>query len=197
MARGKPTLGDMAETDGRSSPEWIGENLRRAIVLDLGERPESLHELSLRTPVLVVFLRHFGCTFCREALADLAAQRARIEGSGARIVLVHMVDSAAARPHLARHGLGRGSGVGHVSDPSRALYRAFELRRGGVAHHFTLRSILRAFRAGVLAGHGVGRLAGDGWQMPGAFLVRDGAIVRAFRHRLSSDRPDYCSIAGA
>jgi peroxiredoxin len=185
----------LGETGGPSSAEWVGENLRRAIVLDMGERPESLFELSRRSPVLVVFLRHFGCTFCREALADVAARRAEIEGRGAKIVLVHMVDSTSARPHLAKYGLGKGSGVGHVSDPSRALYRAFDLKRGTFGQHFGPSSIVRALRAMIVDRHGLGRLAGDGFQMPGAFLVRNGAIVKAYRHRLSSDRPDYCEIA--
>jgi len=33
---------------------------------------ERLVELSEMSPVLLVFLRHAGCTFCREALADFA-----------------------------------------------------------------------------------------------------------------------------
>jgi hypothetical protein len=39
----------------------------------------TLNELSRISPVLLVFLRHAGCTFCREALADLAARRPEIE----------------------------------------------------------------------------------------------------------------------
>ncbi|MFN8816592.1 MAG: hypothetical protein ACK5ZV_07645, partial [bacterium] len=39
---------------------------------------QSVAELSMRSPVLMVFLRHFGCTFCREALADVRAQLARV-----------------------------------------------------------------------------------------------------------------------
>ena len=41
----------------------------------------SLAELSNRQPVLLVLLRHSGCTFCREALADLAVRRAEIEAN--------------------------------------------------------------------------------------------------------------------
>ncbi|MGP1310160.1 MAG: hypothetical protein ACTS27_08185, partial [Phycisphaerales bacterium] len=39
--------------------------------------------------LLLVFLRHAGCTFCREALADVAKRRRRIENAKVRIVLVH------------------------------------------------------------------------------------------------------------
>ena len=37
------------------------------------QQGSTLLELSKQAPVLLVFLRHTGCTFCREALADLAA----------------------------------------------------------------------------------------------------------------------------
>jgi hypothetical protein len=39
--------------------------------------------------------------------------------------------------------------------------------------------------------HGIGAIREDGHQMPGLFLVRGAAIVRAFRYRSIADRPDY------
>ena len=36
-------------------------------------------------PTLVVFLRSFGCTFCREAMADVAAAKHAIHDAGANI----------------------------------------------------------------------------------------------------------------
>ena len=35
----------------------------------------TLQQLSDSQPVLVVFLRHSGCTFCREAVADLVREQ--------------------------------------------------------------------------------------------------------------------------
>jgi hypothetical protein len=49
----------------------------------------------------------------------------------------------------------------------------------------------RGFQAGVLNRHGAGRLQGDGFQMPGVFLVFHGQILRSFRHQSAADRPDY------
>ena len=51
---------------------------------------DSIAHLSKTSPVLLVFMRHIGCTFCREAMSDLAQQRRMIEASGTRLVLVHM-----------------------------------------------------------------------------------------------------------
>lgn len=155
--------------------------------------PETtLADLSARAPVLVVFLRHLGCTFCREALADLRAQRPALTRAGVTICLVHMVDDAKAGATFERYGLGD---VARVSDPDKALYRAFDLARGSLSQLFGPRLWLRGIGAGLLRGHLVGPLAGDGLQMPGAFLVHRGRVVRAFRHEDAADRPDYCELA--
>ncbi|MEM1330748.1 MAG: SelL-related redox protein [Planctomycetota bacterium] len=152
----------------------------------------TLAELSAERPALVVFLRHSGCTFCKEAAADLSRERARIERD-ASIVLVHMTpDSGAAAAYFERYGLG---GVEHVSDPDRALYRAFELGRGSLGQLFGLRVWLRGFFATVRGRHMVGKLVGDGFQMPGVFVVHAGRVTRAFRHQDAADRPDYAAMA--
>ena len=154
----------------------------------------TLEEWSRRGPVLLVFLRHLGCTFCRETLADLREQRARIEADGTRIVLVHMNPPEVAAKFFAGYGLGD---LEHVSDPEKRLYRAMELARGSIGQLFGPRLWVRGVGAGLLRRHFVGGLAGDGLQMPGAFVLRDGRVVRAFRHADASDRPDYCALAAA
>ena len=40
---------------------------------------ESLSEVAEKQPVLLVFLRHFGCSFCREAISDLSKLKKRLE----------------------------------------------------------------------------------------------------------------------
>lgn len=141
--------------------------------------------------LLLVFLRHAGCAFCRETLADLAKHRKPIEGAHARIVLVHMAPSDSdAATFFARYGLGD---LQRVADPSQALYRAFELDRATRAQLFSPRTIVRAILATIR--HGAGGREGDVLQMPGAFLVRDGVVVRAHRHATPADRPDYRALA--
>ncbi len=152
----------------------------------------SLYEHSTSGPVLVVLLRHLGCTFCREALADLARQRQEVEAAGVRPVLVHLGTESQARPLFESHGLGD---LARISDPQARLYRSLGLSRGSFSQLLGPRSWTRGFRAAILRRHGVGRLAGDGFQMPGAFVVRDGRVERAFIHQNSSDRPNYARLA--
>jgi hypothetical protein len=46
-----------------------------------------------------------------------------------------------------------------------------------------------------LKGHGIGTLEGDGFQMPGAFVIHHDHVLRAYRHRTAADRPDYVELA--
>jgi peroxiredoxin len=148
---------------------------------------ESLAELSHRSPLLVVFLRHAGCTFCREALADLSQKRAQIEAGGTRFALVHMGDPDEFAAFAAGYGLGD---VPAISDPQRILYRGIGLRRGSFAQLLGPAVWWRGARA-FFAGHGVGALKGDGAQMPGVFVLEKGRVVRRFLHRNAAERPDY------
>lgn len=151
----------------------------------------SLYDLSGGKPTLVIFLRHLGCTFCRESLAELRERRNVIERAGTQIALVHMAPEDHARAFLSRYGL---SDVPRFSDPGKSLYAAFGLQRGGLLQLFGPRVWWRGLIA-TWRGHRVGRLVGDGFQMPGAFLVVDGEIRSAFRHSTAADRPDYVSLA--
>ena len=158
-----------------------------AVTLD-GDR---LVELAQTCPILLVFLRHAGCTFCREALADIARERCAIEQTGTRIVLVHMGDSAAIEEQLANYDL---RGVDRICNSEQTLYRAFGLKRGKLRQLFGPRVIWRGLKAGLIEGHGIGRPSADSSQLPGVFLIHNSTVIRRFRHRTAADRPDYAGI---
>lgn len=151
----------------------------------------SLAEISQEHPVLVVFLRHSGCTFCREALADLSHGRERIEEGGTRLVLVHMGTTASFSAFTKGYGL---SDVPAISDPERRLYRGLGLRRGTFVQLLGWGVWCRGLKT-FFAGHRPGALEGDGTQMPGIFLIWQGRIVRRFLHSNAAERPDYVSLA--
>jgi peroxiredoxin len=153
---------------------------------------ESLYALSEQQPVLLVFLRHFGCTFCREALADIAARRAEIEAAGTKVVFVHMTAADVAERYFSRYQL---EGAVHIGDPECKYYTAFGLTKGNLTQLFGLQSWIRGFSAGVVSGHGIGPQLGDGFQMPGLFVIQDGEVKSSFIHKLASDRPDYIELA--
>ena len=153
----------------------------------------SLAELSQQQPVLLVFLRHSGCTFCREALADLSAARAKIEKSGTKLAIVHMGTAESFAAFTASYGL---SDVPAVSDPQRRLYRGLGLRRGKLAQLLGFSVWWRGTKS-FFAGHYPGAMEGDGTQMPGVFLLQNGRVVRRFIHDNAAQRPDYAALSQA
>lgn len=155
----------------------------------------DLLSLSRQQPQLVVLLRHNGCTFCREALSDLQAQRQQIEAAGVGIVLVHQTSDEEAAELFARYGL---DDVPRIADPHLLAYRVFELKREGLLRLLLHPVVLgRGFKAALIDRHGFGRPQGDVRQMPGVFVVANGRVVAEFRHRLASDRPNYAALAAA
>ncbi len=155
------------------------------------EGSPSVLELSRQRRVLLVFLRHTGCPFCREAMADIERRRAEIERA-ARVVFVHQ-----APEDEKNAAFFRAAGVGdipRVSDPERTLYRALGLKRGSVWAIFGPSVWLRSIQA-VLSGRKLGRMIGDVFQMPGVFLIENGRVIGSYTHKSQADRPDYLALA--
>jgi peroxiredoxin len=156
---------------------------------------KSLTELTRETPVLLIFLRHFGCSFCREAMADVAKRREQVESEGVRIVFAHMAPKkAVAEKFFRKYKLYP---IDHIADPEKELYRAFGLGRGTPAQLFGLMNWIRGFEAGVVEGHGFAHHnedIGDGFQMPGVFVLHQGEIKHSYIHEHAWDRPDYEAI---
>jgi len=183
----------------RSSKDFVEEvdappadPRERAMLKAMSQDGYSLFELSQLRPTLLVFLRHAGCTFCREALSDLARLRPEIERAGSGVAFVTMSLEPEAQAFFERYGMGDAP---RISDPECKLYRAFELRRGGWRDMFGWKVWKRGLEAGLLQGHGVGPVEGDSFRMPGVFLIHEGKVVRGFRHDGPADRPDYLKLA--
>ncbi len=182
--------------------EWYTPAMKSVPLPQLLNRYTTSHGNTLlqhseTSPILIVFLRHSGCTFCRETLSDLSNVRAKIEAEGVLPVLVDMMeDDGASKAFYQQYRL---ADLPRVHDPKRRLYRGLGLKRGTLWQLVGPMSWISGFRAGVLEKHGVGWLQGDGLQMPGIFLVHRGKIIQSRIHKSAAERPDYesfaCSVA--
>lgn len=148
----------------------------------------TLEEASENKLLALVFLRHFGCTFTRQILRELEGIQREARTHGADLILVHMLQSGKETQYL-----GERSGVLRIADPRCELYRAFGLGKGGFLELFGPQVWWRGAIA-LFKGCGVGHLAGDGLQMPGAFLFRDGRIISSQRAHSSADLPDLTGL---
>ncbi len=151
----------------------------------------SLRSLSEEKPVLLVFLRHFGCIFCQEALRDISDQRTEIEKRGSAIAFVHMEVDSVAEKYFARYNL---ADCLHISDPECRLYEQFGLLKGTFSQLFGLSTMVRGFQAGMSLKQFGGAAFGDAFQMPGIFVIYRGQVEAEFVHEKISDRPDYLGL---
>lgn len=156
------------------------------------DRGPSLTELSHERPVFAVLLRHAGCTFHREALEDLRAAKPSIEREGAQLAIVHMGEGANEIEQASeRYTLD----AIHLSDPDRRVYQQVGLPRGSFGQLFGPEVFRRGFSACLLEGHGVGALKGDGFQLGGLALLRQGKLVWSRALSTAAERPDYAAEA--
>lgn len=150
-----------------------------------------LFDYSFQNPILLVFLRHFGCTFCRESVADIAKKQTSIQEKGFKIIFIHMSEKPEAKKFFKKYKIKNPE---FISDPSQTYYRQFGLGKGTLKQLFGFKTWYRGFDAGVLNGHGIGRLMGDGLQMPGVFMLLDGEIKSQFIHNSVADQPNYSEL---
>ena len=152
----------------------------------------TLGQITDERPTLVILLRHSGCTFCRQTLSDLARSQASVAARGIGIAVIGMSDSPESMRQLGEtYGI---SGVAWIADPDRFAYRALEIGRGRLGQLLGLRVLWGGLRA-AMRGHGVGRIQGDPFQMPGTAIIHRGVVVRKLVHRTAADRPDYETFA--
>lgn len=149
---------------------------------------ETLVEASESKMLVLVFLRHFGCTFTRQILRGLEELHREARAHGADLVLVHMLAHGSENGYLTGH-----QDVARIADPERKLYRSFGLKRGRLLELAGPHVWLMAAKS-VFKGCGIGPLAGDGRQMPGAFVFHRGEIIAARRARSASELPDLQSL---
>ncbi len=159
------------------------------------ESGRTLLGLVDESPVLLIFLRHFGCSFCRQTLDDVSRIREQIEGRGVRPVFVHLGTPERAKPYFDYYHL---SDVERVSDPEASLYASpvFQVRRKSVFTQFLIPAVWKAWLLGAVGKHGIGMIQEDANQMPAVFYLRERGIAREYRYKTIADRPDYLKLIG-
>ena len=166
----------------------LEQALRTAVLQD----SQNLFDLSFKSPLLLVCVRHFGCTYCRETLSDLSKQTEQIHQAGLTPVVIHMGSTEQANAMMSRFGL---DAVGQVSDPDRRLFRTLELPFGTLGQLVGIKTFWRALVEGVVFKFGFGSFVGNGLQLAGAFILKNGNVERAIRHESAAERTDFTELS--
>lgn len=152
----------------------------------------TLLDLSHEKTVLLVFLRHFGCIFCRQALKDIKAKQEEFRQNNTEVIFVHMSDMDKANKYFSEFGL---SGVRSISDPETKIYANFGLVKGSFTQLYGLSVWAKGIQASRQEGISFSsKQIGDSFQMPGIFIIYKGEFQYSYYHRKISDKPDYSQI---
>jgi peroxiredoxin len=158
------------------------------------EGPIRLRDLWRQGPTIVTFMRHFGCSFCREHLTALADADDRVAAAGGRTVAIFQYDAEATRSFCD----GRSIPFDCLGDPQREAYGRIGLGRGSLRELMGW-SVIKRGRAAYRAGGGQGSAEGGSIAlMPGSFVLdREGRIVLAHYNRNAADNPPVDLLIGA
>jgi len=151
----------------------------------------SFLDLSKDKTLMIVFLRHLGCVFCREALNDISENKLNWEKEGVEIVLVYPATEEEGNEYLSQFNL---NSIEKIADPECILYQKFGLAKGNFSQLFGLKTIIRGFEQAAKGNLPTLKQVGDGFQMPGIFLIKNGVVRDKYIHQSASDRPDYNSL---
>lgn len=167
----------------------IGDSLPAALVarpvrgVNLGAG--SFGDQLAAAGTLVVFLRHFGCTFCREMIDDVRdAARQRPDFPAVLFVF-------RGEPHHARERFAqRWPEARVVTDADGSLYDAFAVRYGGL-WKMAGPAVFGAFFRALRKGHFIGWATPDPLRHPGVFLIEHGRVTWKHEFAHVGDHPDF------
>ena len=148
-------------------------------------------------PVVLALMRHFGCIFCKEQVAELRQIVDDIHAEGAELVIVGSGSPQMAGFFAEDYAIT----TPVLTDPQREVYRILEVRRPPRLSLADPRVVLPALRA-LLRGHrqvfGAESELGDTSQLGGVFIVRPGGEVAwAHRSAFAGDRPSNTQVLAA
>ena len=145
-------------------------------------------------PILLVFLRHLGCTFARKALSDLSQQRLQIESRGVKIYVVNMSPDGTDGRVLDRFGWPE---MNLIRDPEQRMYEDFSVPRGTLAQVLPPEVLLRGLHLAITCGFGIGRPRGDCMQLGSVFFIEHGEVTLAERYQTSGEQTDFITFVSS
>ncbi len=138
-------------------------------------------------PAAVVWLRHYGCLYCRAHAMQLQRARNEFEEAGATLVLIGQ-----ATPHdAAQFRRRQGIQLPVLADKDRVSYRAVRAKVAGIFDLFGPKVVAKGALTGARNKTIQGRTVGHAAQLGGAIVVRpDGYITWS---HMSTDAGDNAS----
>ena len=143
------------------------------------------YDLSFNERTLIVAVRHHGCVFTKETLADLNYHFEEIKKSGLSVKILHM-DSSGEFDEFAKNYL-HSSSWSSISDPERIVYKKLNIRRGGILDVLGPSSFFYG-AISFVKGNFVGPLRGDGFQLSGLAIIDKDVVKDVYVAKKASEK---------
>lgn len=180
-------------------PPQIGNAAPDAKLPDTSGTLRSLSEFWKESPLLLLFLRHFGCSCLAERWEKLKTEIPEYRKAGAELVAI-----AQGEPErTAEVARRKGYPFTVLCDPPRKLYEEYGLLKGTPAqilHDFAwVPGDKETGMKMIGSRRGTERAVVDSpWQLPGEFVVSSrGTLVLTHRYQYCEDFPPRTVIIGA
>ena len=172
--------------------DLLAAALGQMTVLDETGAATSLGRFWTKRPVVLAFVRHLGCIFCRQQVAGLSKRVPEIERRGGTLVVV--------APSKSEHIAGFRESTGYKGalfvDPTLRAFKTAGLVRGRGSTYHPL-AVLKGVWAVAQGFRQVGR-QGDIVQQGGTFVLGPGDRVRyEWRDRYAGHHPDLDEVVEA
>jgi hypothetical protein len=151
--------------------------------------PGSLGDQLGDRPTLIVFLRFFGCIFCRETVADIR-EASESQPDYPAVLFVNQASPTECRAFVRRYW----PDARVISDPNLEVYDEFGIGRASFLKALGP-SVFRAYARARAKGHVQGAPAGDIWRLPGVIVADQARIVWSYTPSHAADHPDFASIS--
>ncbi len=170
-----------------TAPPQVGEAAVDAELTDVDGQIVRLSSMWTGKPIALVFLRHLGCTFCRQQLGHLKKDYSAFADAGAEVVCVAQGDAKIGKAYTILYELPFPL---LLCGNDLAVYRNWGLMRAAKSQMLNPVMLFKGVLS-VLQGYKQTEVIGSGSQLGGAFVIDTTGKVRfVHRNRDASDNVD-------
>lgn len=182
-------------------PLQVGDRAPDLELQDLNGQVVHLRDFWSKSPALLLFWRHFGCSCGIDRARRLQSEYADYINSGATVVVIGQGEPERSTAYSQNHKLP----CQVLCDPNYRAYETYDLLEGKPSQILfdagdeMLQCDLDAGMKQQRSRHGTERASVDSpWQLPGEFVVDPSGIIRlAYRYQYCEDWPNPLVLIAA